>query len=119
MVEFSKRTGEPIGYTVPRAIDNAGPELTDYGQDIAVDTNRVLVHHTPSAPILQLIPCSSIDPTNNDFSQPLLFGGGIEMHNVAVVDINVDHTFAGTGDLQVFNNGDLVTIPSSLKVHRS
>lgn len=79
VVEFSKRAGEPIGYTVPRAIDNAAPEAIDYGEDVSVNANTVLIHHTPGAPLLQLIPCSSIDPTNNDFSQPLLFGGGIEM----------------------------------------
>ncbi|MEM7126355.1 MAG: hypothetical protein AAF702_08525 [Chloroflexota bacterium] len=110
VVEFSARTGEPVGSTDVRGVDNAAAPAIDYGDTVQVGSNTNLIHHTPGNSPLGLLPCTPINPSRNDFSQPLIFGGGIEMHNLSV-DINNDNTINGFGDIHLFNSGELIVIP--------
>jgi hypothetical protein len=109
VMRFDLRTGEPIGFTDPQQV-NANGSLQP-GSTVAVPAGSGLVQSSVYQPGAQLfVPnCTSISPTGNDFSQPLRFGDGYEVHNLNVVPGG--ETISGSGDLRVRNNGVAVNIP--------
>jgi|GEM_PF-2180425 len=111
IMEFDGRTGEPVGYTDPAQFDNnPEPEAGDY---IAVPGGQGLVQSTLYSPgQLIFIPnCTAINPAGNDFSQPLIFGDGFEIHNL-IIDAIIGNNITGWGDLLVHNAGQPVYVPT-------
>lgn len=109
IMEFDGRTGEPVGYTIPVQFDNSNAIQTD--DTTVVNPSDGLIQNTTYTPNAQIfVPnCTAIDPAGNDFSQPLLFGDGFEVHNLVV---NVaGNNISGTGDLRVNNEGNTINIP--------
>ena len=111
VMEFNPRTGEPIGYTDPAQFD-ADAELQT-GNYIPVPSGQGLVQSTLYTPNLSLfIPnCTPIDPSGNDFTQPLIFGDGFEVHNLTIISI-IGNNISAWGDLRVIQNGVPVFIPT-------
>lgn len=110
IMAFDGRTGEPIGYTNPAQFDaNTDPQTGDY---IPVPAGQGLVQSTLYMPNQSIfIPnCTAINPIGNDFSQPLIFGDGFEVHNVTVNPF-IGNVISGSGDLRVINDGIPVDIP--------
>ncbi|MCL4267757.1 MAG: hypothetical protein KJ069_31615 [Anaerolineae bacterium] len=110
IMEFDVRTGEPVGYTIPMQFDtNTEPQAGGY---IPVPFGQGLVQstlYTPNQPIF--IPnCTPILPNSNDFTQPLLFGDGFEVHNL-IITAMIGNNISGWGDLRVIHNGAPVFIP--------
>ncbi|MCI0399597.1 MAG: fibronectin type III domain-containing protein [Chloroflexi bacterium] len=110
IMEFDGRTGEPIGYTIPVQFDdNTDPQAGSY---IPVPAGQGLVQSTlysPNLPIF-LPNCTAINPAGNDFSQPLIFGDGYEVHNLLITAI-IGNNISGWGDLRVNNGGADIYIP--------
>jgi hypothetical protein len=114
VMEFDLRTGEPIGYTTPAQFDtNTDPQA---GQYIPVSPGQGLVQNTIYNPPLPLfIPnCTAIHPGGNDFTQPLLFGDGFEVHNL-IINAMIGNNISGWGDLRVIHNGVPVFIPMAFQ----
>ncbi|MCB0035557.1 MAG: fibronectin type III domain-containing protein, partial [Anaerolineales bacterium] len=112
VMEFDGRTGEPVGYTIPVQFDANNTIQTD--DNVVVNPGEGLIQNTIYAlnPQIFLPNCTPIDPSGNDFGQPLLFGDGFEVHNLVV---NVaGNNISGTGDLRVNNGGAIVNIPVTL-----
>jgi hypothetical protein len=111
VMSFDDRTGEPTGYTIPMQFDgNVDPQAGAY---IAVPSGQGLVQstlYTPNQPIV--VPnCTPIYPVGNDFSQPLVFGDGFEIHNLIITGYS-GNNITGWGDLLVYNDGEPVYIPT-------
>ncbi len=110
IMEFDVRTGEPVGYTIPMQFDtNTEPQAGSY---IPVPLGQGLVQstlYTPDQSIF-LPNCTAINPSGNDFTQPLLFGDGFEVHNLIISSI-IGNNISGWGDLRVLNNGVPVFVP--------
>ncbi len=111
IMEFDGRTGEPIGYTNPAQFDsNTDPQTGSY---IPVPAGQGLVQstlYTPNPPLF-ISNCTPINPAGNDFSQPLLFGDGFEVHNLNMISI-IGNNISAWGDLRVMQNGVPVFIPT-------
>ncbi|HRQ40878.1 MAG TPA: fibronectin type III domain-containing protein [Chloroflexota bacterium] len=110
IMEFDGRTGEPVGYTIPMQFDtNPEPQAGGY---IPVPVGQGLVQstlYTPNQPIF--IPnCTPILPNGNDFTQPLIFGDGFEVHNL-IITAMIGNNISGWGDLRVIHNGAPVFVP--------
>ncbi|NJN17101.1 MAG: hypothetical protein HC822_12915 [Oscillochloris sp.] len=109
VMQFNPRSGEPIGFSDPVRV--SGLYIPDAGSNLAVPAGQGLVQSSIYNPGLQiLVPnCTPISPVDNDYTQPLRFGDGFEVHDLNVVPTAT--TIAGSGTLRVFNNGALVNIP--------
>lgn len=110
VMEFNGRTGEPIGYTIPAQFDDdTTPQAGEY---IPVLAGQGLVQstlYTPN-PMLFIPNCTAINPNSNNFTQPLVFGDGYEVHNLLISAI-IGNNVSGWGDLRVNNGGQTVDIP--------